>query len=129
MIEHLYAHAGTHAVQDMLAAMGEKLGSEAANRIATATDRDDATRLLAEQLDALGYEARVVPAEGSTEVEAWNCVFHALARQHPDVCRFDLAFMSAATGRPVQRTACMLHGQPACRFRLDAIPAKTHAVK
>lgn len=119
MIEHLYAHAGTHAVQDMLAQMGATLGKDAAARIATAADRDEATRLLAEQLDALGYEARVVPADGHTEVEAWNCVFHALARQHPDVCRFDLAFMSAATGRPVQRTSCMLHGQPACRFRLD----------
>lgn len=123
MIEHLYAHAGTRAVQDMLAQMGASLGKEAATRIATAADRDEATRLLAEQLDALGYEARVVPADGHTEVEAWNCVFHALARQHPDVCRFDLAFMSAASGRLVQRTACMLHGQPACRFRLDAARA------
>lgn len=128
MIEHLYAHAGTRAVQDMLAQMGATLGKDAAARIATAADRDEATRLLAEQLDALGYEARVVPAEGHTEVEAWNCVFHALARQHPDVCRFDLAFMSAATGRQVQRTACMLHGQPACRFRLDAAPAKAHSL-
>ncbi|MBS0488187.1 MAG: helix-turn-helix domain-containing protein [Proteobacteria bacterium] len=124
MIEHLYAHAGVWAVRDMLAEMGAKLGQEAATRIATAVDRDQATRLLAEQLDALGYEARVIDTDGQAQVEAWNCVFHALARQHPDVCRFDLAFMSAATGRPVQRTACMLHGQPACRFRLDAAPPK-----
>jgi predicted ArsR family transcriptional regulator len=124
MMEYLYAHAGTHSVQDMLATMGAMLGAGAAGRIATATDRDAATRLLAEQLDALGYEARVVGADGHTQVEAWNCVFHDLAHRHNDVCRFDLAFMRAATGRPVQRTACMLHGQPACRFRLDDVAAK-----
>ena len=129
MIEHLYAHAGTAPVQDMLAEMGANLGAAAAARIATARGAEDATRLLAEQLDALGYEAQVSQRDGHGEVEAWNCVFHALAKAHPDVCRFDLAFMSAATGRPVQRTACMLHGQPACRFRLGAVPAKTVATK
>lgn len=121
MIEYLYAHAGVAAVQAMLAEMGARLGKDAAERIAAADDATEATRLLAEQLDALGYEAEVVEVGDHTEIEAWNCVFHSLAKAHPDVCRFDLAFMSAATGRPVQRTQCMLHGAPACRFRLSAI--------
>lgn len=125
MIEYLYTHEGIHAVQAMLAEMGTRLGKGAAERIAAATSRDEATRLLAEQLDTLGYEAQVVAADGHAEVEAWNCVFHALAKAHPDVCRFDLAFMSAATGRPVQRTQCMLHGAPACRFRIGAAEAAT----
>lgn len=124
MLEYLYEHAGVHAVQDMLTDMGNRLGKNAAARVATAADPAEATRLLAEQLDTLGYEAQVVEAEGHIEVEAWNCVFHSLARTHPDVCKFDLAFMRAATGRPVQRTQCMLHGAPACRFRIGAAPVK-----
>ena len=118
VLEYLYAHEGVQAVQAMLAEMGAKLGRDAAERIAAATDSDEVTRLLAEQLDTLGYEAQVADVDGHPEVEAWNCVFHSLARTHPDVCSFDLAFMSAATGRPVQRTQCMLHGAPACRFRI-----------
>lgn len=118
MLEYLYEHAGVGAVQDMLTDTGNRLGKNAAARVATAADPAEATRLLAEQLDTLGYEAQVVETDGHTEVEAWNCVFHSLARTHPDVCKFDLAFMSAATGRPVQRTQCMLHGAPACRFRI-----------
>lgn len=118
VLEYLYAHAGAQAVQAMLAEMGAKLGRDAAERIAAATDANEVTRLLAEQLDALGYEAQVVDAGGQTQVEAWNCVFHSLARKHPDVCSFDLAFMGAAAGRPVQRTRCMLHGAPACRFHV-----------
>lgn len=118
MLEHLYAQAGVAAVQTMLTAMGAKLGEDAASRIATAGDRTEIAHLLAEQLDMLGYEAQTVVVDGHTEVEAFNCVFHDLARAHPDVCRFDLAFMSAATGQPVHRTQCMLHGEPACRFRV-----------
>lgn len=120
VLGYLYEHEGAQAVQAMLAAMGAKLGGEAAERIAAARDPAEVTRLLAEQLDTLGYEAQVVDAGGHQEVEAWNCVFHSLARKHPDVCRFDLAFMSAATGHPVQRTQCMLHGAPACRFHVGA---------
>lgn len=118
VLEYLYAHEGAQAVQAMLAEMGAKLGRDAAERIAAARDPAEVTRLLAEQLDTLGYEAQVADVDGHPEVEAWNCVFHSLARTHPDVCSFDLAFMSAATGHPVQRTQCMLHGAPACRFHV-----------
>ncbi|MCB1568561.1 MAG: MarR family transcriptional regulator [Xanthomonadales bacterium] len=125
MLEHLYANGGPIAVQDALSTLGARLGQQAAASLTTAHDADEATRLLAEQLDALGYEAEVIGLDdGHTEVQAWNCVFHTLARQHPDVCQFDLAFMRAATGREVHRSHCMLHGQPSCRFRLGA--RKTH---
>ena len=121
MIEHLYANGGPIAVQEALGKLGTRLGQDAATAMAGAHDADQATRLLAEQLDALGYEAEVIGVDdGHTEVQAWNCVFHSLAKQHPDVCQFDLAFMRAATGRAVHRSHCMLHGQPSCRFRLGA---------
>jgi predicted ArsR family transcriptional regulator len=117
MLERLYATAGKPAVQALLADMGRELGASAAERIATMSDEETA-HALAEQLDALGYEALAVKRDGETQVEAYNCVFHALAKAHPDVCRFDLAFMEAATGRPVQHLECLLRGGHACRFRL-----------
>ena len=59
-------------------------------------------------------------ATAKRQVEAYNCVFHALAKAHPDVCRFDLAFMEAATGRPIQHMECLLRGGQACRFRIGS---------
>jgi len=117
VLERLYATAGKPAVQTMLADMGRELGAAAAERIAAADD-DETAHALADQLDALGYEALAVKRDGETQVEAYNCVFHALAKAHPDVCRFDLAFMEAATGRPIQHLECLLRGGHACRFRL-----------
>ena len=117
VLEHLYASSGKAGVQALLATIGRELGAAAAERIA-AVDDDETARALAEQLDALGYEALAVRRDGETQVEAYNCVFHALAKAHPDVCRFDLAFMEAATGRPVQHLECLVRGGHACRFRL-----------
>jgi predicted ArsR family transcriptional regulator len=119
ILEHLYASLGKAGVQALLAKMGQELGAAAAARIDGADDGDIATAL-AEQLDALGYEATTVQRDGETQVEAYNCVFHTVARTHPDVCRFDLAFMVAATGRPIQHMECLLRGGHACRFRIDS---------
>lgn len=119
VLEHLYASAGKPGVQALLAEVGHQLGLAAAERINTA-DTDEVATALAEQLDALGYEAQAVRRDGETQVEAYNCVFHALAKAHPDVCRFDLAFMEAATGRPIQHMECLLRGGHACRFRIGA---------
>lgn len=117
VLEHLYADTGKAGVQALLARMGQELGTAAAARIDAADDAGIANAL-AEQLDTLGYEALAVRRDGETQVEAYNCVFHALAKAHPDVCRFDLAFMEAATGRPIQHMECLLRGGHACRFRI-----------
>lgn len=118
VLERLYADAGPAQVQAMLVAMGRELGLEAARTTRAGDDGEAAAARLAEQLDALGYEARAARRDGETQVEAYNCVFHALARAHPEVCRFDLAFMEAASGRPVQHLECLVRGGRACRFRL-----------
>ena len=119
VLERLYSTAGKAGVQAMLGDIGRELGAAAAERISTVSD-DETARALAEQLDALGYEAQAVKRDGEMQVEAYNCVFHALAKAHPDVCRFDLAFMEAATGRSVHHLECLVRGGNACRFRLGA---------
>lgn len=125
ILDHLYANAGKAAVQSMLADMGQRLGEAAAERINAATPDEIATTL-AEQLDSLGYEALAVRHDGEMQVEAYNCVFHSLARAHPDVCRFDLAFMEAATGHPIQHMECLLRGGQSCRFKIGQ-PATPNA--
>ena len=80
---------------------------------------DGPTRALAERLDGLGYEAGPArAADGAWEVESFNCVFHAMARRNPQVCRFDLAYMDAVTGKKVEHRECMVRGAHSCRFRI-----------
>jgi predicted ArsR family transcriptional regulator len=124
LLEQLYASVGKEGVQAMLASMGRQLGADAAARSEGAGEDDPATTL-ATQLDALGYEAQAVRRDGEMQVEAYNCVFHALAKAHPDICRFDIAFMEAASGRAVHHMECLLRGGHACRFRLGRKPGET----
>src|SRR3546814_10655627 len=91
LISQLHARMGEAEVGAMLQELGATV---AATQAPLQGENGEAlTRARAQRLDALGYEA--VPARHGDDwqVEAFNCVFHSLARQHPQVCKFDLAYM------------------------------------
>jgi predicted ArsR family transcriptional regulator len=119
LIEKLYATLGREQVMTMLRALGTQLANEQPEEV----DRDDvelASKQLAGRLTTLGYEAAAIKHEGEPQIEAHNCVFHALAARHPEVCHFDLAFLSASSGREVRHAECMVRGGRTCRFSLGA---------
>lgn len=116
LVSQLLERVGEAEVEAML----QELGATVAATQASMRDADGEAlaRALAQRLDALGYEALPARHGDDWQVEAFNCVFHALARQHPQVCRFDLAYMEAATGRRVHHMECIVRGGQVCRFRL-----------
>lgn len=121
LITQLHARMGEMEVGAMLQDLGATMASTEA---VIQADTDEAmARALAKRLDALGYEA--VPARHGEdwEVEAFNCVFHGVAQQHPQVCKFDLAYMEAATGRRVHHMECIIRGGHSCRFKLGREPS------
>jgi predicted ArsR family transcriptional regulator len=117
LLTRLEAHLGDKAVGDLLVELG---GAVAGSQLPLPPSADDEglVKAMADRLDSLGYEAVPARSAGEWQVEAFNCVFHALAQQNPQVCKFDLAYMEAVSGRKVTLTACMLHGEHACRFRI-----------
>ncbi|HNV84771.1 MAG TPA: hypothetical protein PLF92_11430 [Arenimonas sp.] len=117
LLTRLESHLGSNAVAELLVELG---GTVAASQVPLPVTKDDEglIKAMAERLDSLGYEAVPARSNGEWQVEAFNCVFHALAKQNPQVCKFDLAYMEAVSGKKVALTACMLHGEHVCRFRI-----------
>jgi predicted ArsR family transcriptional regulator len=117
LIAQLHARLGEAAVTAWLQELGAGVAASQP-MLEPGEGPDGLARALAQRLDSLGYEA--LPARHGEEwqVEAFNCVFHALAREHPQVCRFDLAYMEAATGRRVHHMECIVRGGHVCRFRI-----------
>ncbi|HSR64666.1 MAG TPA: helix-turn-helix domain-containing protein, partial [Xanthomonadaceae bacterium] len=119
LVSQLHARLGEAEVGALLQDLGATVAATQP-ALQPGDGADGMARALAQRLDALGYEA--VPARHGEEwqVEAFNCVFHALARQHPQVCKFDLAFMEAASGRRIHHMECIVRGGHVCRFRIGA---------
>ena len=117
LLAKLEDHLGNDAVGTFLVELG---GAVAGSQLPLPKTQDDESlvKAMAVRLDSLGYEALPARNGGEWQVEAFNCVFHALAKQNPQVCKFDLAYMEAVSGRKVSLTACMQHGEHVCRFRI-----------
>lgn len=80
-----------------------------------------APELLAEvtaALNELGYRATLKQSDlrKGAIVEATNCVYHSVAKRHPELCQFDVKFMENATGMNVKLETCIAKGGATCRF-------------
>ncbi len=64
-------------------------------------------------MQSLAYEARA--AQGNV-IEARNCVYHHLAKEHPEVCDFDRELLKTLLSSQVNHEECMIKGGGKCRF-------------
>lgn len=120
LLAQLQDRLGDTGMEQMLRDLGRSLGNQEVAPPA-GMPAEEVVQTLAQKLDALGYEAVAARHGEEWQVEAFNCVFHALAQQHPQVCKFDLSYMEAATGRRVHHMECIVRGGHVCRFRLGTL--------
>ena len=123
LLTQLHSRMGEAEVGTLLQELGATVAATQAP-LDGADGMEALARALAQRLDALGYEAAAARHGEDWQVEAFNCVFHGLARQHPQVCKFDLAYMEAATGRRIHHMECIVRGGHVCRFKIGPEPAK-----
>jgi predicted ArsR family transcriptional regulator len=100
-----------------LRAMGTDVGAKLAARADSMTGKARLDELV-KVMNELGYHAEPDPRTGS--VLAHNCVFHGLAERFPEICEFDLAFLSRLAGETLALEGCIAGGAHACRFRRES---------
>lgn len=117
MLAELKAEMGEEAFRRYLAKLGAKLaqtlmpqfsGKQPAEKIAA----------LVEVMRTLGYHAIEDQNAAMPTIQAFNCVYHDLAQQYPELCEFDHALMSALLDRPIEQTECMARNDCSCIFRV-----------
>ena len=120
LLRTLRAQLGPEGLAASLDAMGRAVADD---MVPSPPEAPLATRLaaLGSAMRELGYDT--LPPEAAA-IEARNCVFHKLAAEIPEVCRFDLALLSQASGRAVEHQACMVRGDGVCRFHFMPQTAK-----
>lgn len=71
-------------------------------------------------LNELGYRASLKQSDlrKGAIIEATNCVYHAVAKEHPELCRFDVRFIENTSGMDVRLESCIARGGTVCRFCL-----------
>ena len=75
-------------------------------------------------MNETGFRAKTTACEKGDKiprVQCTNCVYHDLSKDYPEVCRFDIGFLSGLMGAEVEHQACMQRGNDVCRFRFKPL--------
>jgi predicted ArsR family transcriptional regulator len=121
LLESIKDEAGSDGVGERLSAMGSRVAAQLRNQHAGLQHPEEGVRKLSAIMEQIGYNARsTIDADHIPVIEADNCVFHNLAMQNPDICKFDLALLSSFTDSRVEHQECMAKGGNLCRFKFYA---------
>jgi predicted ArsR family transcriptional regulator len=119
LIETLRAQVGEEKVSQFMYDLGVKLSAALIPRL-VGKNRTERIDEIVQIMNETGFVARTSTAEPGDKlprVECKNCVYHDLSKDYPEVCRFDIGFLSGLMGAEVEHQSCMQRGGEACRFR------------
>lgn len=119
LIQTLRQQLGEERVSQYMYDLGVKLSADLIPRL-IGKNRGERIAEIVKIMNETGFIARTVSPEGSDKlprVECKNCVYHDLSKDYPEVCRFDIGFLSGLMGAEVEQQACVQRGGDSCRFR------------
>ncbi len=114
LLEQLLKQLGSDEVEKMLYQLGRSTALGLRHRMAGKEGRGQLEEVVA-IMQEFGYEAEIREGAQGPEIIAHNCVYHDLAKEHPEVCTLDMGFLDGLLDRVVQQE-CIVRGGTACRF-------------
>ena len=119
LIRSLKDKLGSEGLSEILRDLGKKLAKDYAPRL-EGLPPDGQIGATVQIMHELGYQARTSPDSAGRPplIDARNCIYHHLAREHREVCDFDLALLSSLLDADIEHVECMVRGGGACRFRV-----------
>ncbi|HEY3252362.1 MAG TPA: winged helix-turn-helix transcriptional regulator [Polyangiaceae bacterium] len=119
LIQTLRERLGEEEAGRYMYDLGVKKSAELIPRL-VGKNRAERIAEIVQIMNETGFVARTTSPNGSDKlprVECKNCVYHDLSKDYPEVCRFDIGFLSGLMGAEIEHQECMQRGGSACRFR------------
>jgi DeoR family transcriptional regulator, suf operon transcriptional repressor len=119
LIQTLRKQVGEEQVSQYMYDLGVSLSAGLIPRL-IGKNRAERIAEIVQIMNETGFIARTISAEGTDKlprVECKNCVYHDLSKDYPEVCRFDIGFLSGLMGAEVEHQSCVQRGADSCRFR------------
>jgi DeoR family transcriptional regulator, suf operon transcriptional repressor len=118
LLELLAEDLGGEGVRRIMKDLAQKVSDSMGERF---NKNQSSAQLLAEvtaALNELGYRASLKQSDlrKGAVIEATNCVYHSVAKRHPELCSFDVQFLEKASGMNVKLETCIARGGAVCRF-------------
>ena len=119
LIQTLRQQVGEEQVSQFMYNLGVSRSADLIPRL-VGKNRVERIEEIVKIMNETGFVAQAsapVGAEKLPRVSCKNCVYHDLSKDYPEVCRFDIGFLSGLMGAEVEHLSCMQRGGEACSFR------------
>jgi predicted ArsR family transcriptional regulator len=124
LLETLSDDLGKDVVIKLMESLADKISASMEAKLKNAQSTAEQLSLIVSALNELGYRATLKQSDlrKGAVIEATNCVYHSVAKKHPELCRFDIRFLENTSNLNVRQESCIARGGPVCRFCLTRKP-------
>ncbi|MGZ3707198.1 MAG: helix-turn-helix transcriptional regulator [Bdellovibrionota bacterium] len=119
LLELLSEDLGADVVSGIMKKLAKKVSHSMADRFQKKENFADLLAEINAVMNELGYRSSIRQSDlrKGAVLEATNCVYHSVAKDHPELCKFDVHFLEQATGgMSVKLESCIARGGAVCRF-------------
>ncbi|MCM2477055.1 winged helix-turn-helix transcriptional regulator [Rhizobium sp. CG5] len=119
LLQTLRSRIGEADLGEFMFNLGVDMSAAALPRI-TGKTRSERILEIVRIMNETGFVAQAIEGDAGSlaRIACKNCVYHDLAKDHPEVCRFDIGFISGLMGADVEQEECMQRDEgQVCRFR------------
>jgi predicted ArsR family transcriptional regulator len=123
LIQTLREQMGEDQLSRYMFDLGVKMSADLIPRL-VGKNRVERVDEIVNVMNEAGFRATTITSERGDKiprVQCTNCVYHDLSKDYPEVCRFDIGFLSGLMGADVEHQSCMQRGGNACRFRFKPL--------
>jgi DeoR family suf operon transcriptional repressor len=125
LLNEMEEHLPESVVQTLFAEIASSMAREIGDELQGLPVEERLPRLL-KILAQEGFEAKAEAAgNGGFRVTELNCPYYRISVRHPEVCTLDASIISQALASPVRRQSCILSGDQACSFIIQAAQEQT----
>jgi predicted ArsR family transcriptional regulator len=120
LLEMLAETIGQEGITNLMINLADKLSESMKAKFEGAKSSAELLGLINTVMNDLGYQTTVKQSDvrKGAVLEATNCVYHSVAKQHPELCGFDVQFLKNVSGLNVELESCIARGGSVCRFCL-----------
>lgn len=124
LLELLSKEMGGVEVSKLMRNLADHVAGPLRERLAR---REPGPKLYAEItsiLNELGYRASLRQSDirKGVIIEATNCVYHSVAKTHPELCQFDIRLLENLGQGKTRLESCIARGGSVCRFCIKKTP-------
>lgn len=118
LLELLTNELGIEGILQVMNKLADSVANSMLPRFKKAITSLDLISEVVATLNELGYRVRLKQSDlrKGAVIEASNCVYHNIAKRHPELCQFDLRFIENVTNMNVKLESCIAKGEAVCRF-------------